>query len=106
MWRISDDLLIPVLPVQPDDSEWFSSPTQSLPEVWVQNACIEFGKTECIFKYKSISGKRIGAFKTNFPEGLDLNSNVDLLHLSMLLEQGQYSLPEIKIEPYASRANL
>ena len=106
MWRISDDLLIPVLPVQPDDSEWFSSPTQSLPEVWVQNACIEFAKTECIFKHKSISGKRIGAFKTNFPEGLELNSNVDLLQLNMLLEQGQYSLPEIKIEPYASQANL
>ncbi len=105
MWRISDDLLIPVLSVQPDDSEWFSSPTQSLPEVWVQNACVEFAKTECIFKQKSISGKRIGAFKTNFPEGLDLNSSVDLLQLNLLIDQGQYSLQEINVEPFVSRAN-
>ena len=100
MWRVSGNLLFPILPVQPDDAEWFSSPTQSLPEVWVQNACIEFAHTRCLFEQKSISGKRIGAFKTVFPEGVDLNSHADVVNLNLILDSGKYSLPTINIEPF------
>jgi len=28
MWRVKNDLLVPILPVQPDGTEWYSSPTQ------------------------------------------------------------------------------
>jgi CMP-N,N'-diacetyllegionaminic acid synthase len=101
MWRVSGNLLVPVLPVQPDEGEWYSSPTQSLPEVWVQNACIEFAYTRCLFEQKSISGKRIGAFKTVFPEGFDLNTQADVVSLNLLLDSGQYSLPTINAEPFA-----
>jgi N-acylneuraminate cytidylyltransferase len=101
MWRVSGNLLVPVLPVQPDGAEWYSSPTQSLPEVWVQNACIEFAYTRCLFEQKSISGKRIGAFKTVFPEGFDLNTQADVTDLNLLLDSGQYSLPTINAEPFA-----
>jgi CMP-N-acetylneuraminic acid synthetase len=101
MWRVSGNLLVPVLPVQPDEGEWYSSPTQSLPEVWVQNACIEFAYTHCLFEQKSISGKRIGAFKTVFPEGFDLNTQADVVSLNLLLDSGQYSLPTINAEPFA-----
>lgn len=101
MWRVSGNLLVPVLPVQPDGVEWHSSPTQSLPEVWVQNACIEFAYTRCLFEQKSISGKRIGAFNTVFPEGFDLNTQADVTNLNLLLDSGQYSLPTINAEPFA-----
>jgi N-acylneuraminate cytidylyltransferase len=101
MWRVFGNLLVPVLPVQPDEGEWYSSPTQSLPEVWVQNACIEFAYTRCLFEQKSISGKRIGAFKTVFPEGFDLNTQADVVNLRMLLGTDQYSLPTINAEPFA-----
>jgi N-acylneuraminate cytidylyltransferase len=103
MWRVSGNLLVPVLPVQPDEVEWYSSPTQSLPEVWVQNACIEFAYTRCLFEQKSISGRRIGAFKTVFPEGFDLNTQADVMSLNLLLDSGQYSLPTINAEPFAVR---
>jgi N-acylneuraminate cytidylyltransferase len=104
MWRVFGDLLVPLLPVQPENAEWYSSPTQSLPEVWVQNACIEFAYTRCLFEQNSISGKRIGAFKTIFPEGVDLNTQADLLSMNLLIESGQYSLPIINVEPYGARA--
>jgi N-acylneuraminate cytidylyltransferase len=103
MWRVSGNLLVPVLPVQPDEVEWYSTPTQSLPEVWVQNACIEFAYTRCLFEQKSISGRRIGAFKTVFPEGFDLNTQADVMSLNLLLDSGQYSLPTINAEPFAVR---
>jgi CMP-N-acetylneuraminic acid synthetase len=105
MWRVFGDLLVPLLPVQPEDAEWYSSPTQSLPEVWVQNACIEFAYTRCLFEQKSISGKRIKAFKTIFPEGLDLNTETDVLRLNFLVESSEYSLPTIKTEPFVALAN-
>ena len=100
MWRVSGNLLVPVLPVQPDEGEWYSSPTQSLPEVWVQNACIEFAYTRCLFEQKSISGKRIGAFKTVFPEGIDINSEFDFARAKMVVDEGLFSLPEVRVDPY------
>jgi N-acylneuraminate cytidylyltransferase len=102
MWRVNGNLLVPVLPVQPDEGEWYSSPTQSLPEVWVQNACIEFAYTRCLFEQNSISGKRIGAFKTIFPEGVDLNTQADVVSMKMLIVSGEYSLPKINVEPYSA----
>lgn len=101
MWRVSGNILVPVLPVQPEDGEWYSSPTQSLPEVWVQNACIEFAHSRCLFEQRSISGNRIGAFKTVFPEGFDLNTQTDVVSLNLMLNSGQYSLPTINAEPFA-----
>ena len=104
MWRVFGDLLVPLLPVQPKNAEWYSSPTQSLPEVWVQNACIEFAHTRCLFEQNSISGKRIRAFKTIFPEGVDLNTQSDVLSMKLLIESGEYSLPKINVEPYSALA--
>ena len=93
------------MPVQPDEGEWYSSPTQSLPEVWAQNACIEFAYTRCLFEQKSISGRRIGAFKTVYPEGLDLNTQNDVVSLNLLLDSRQYSLPSINAVPFSARGN-
>ncbi len=50
IWRIKGDLLIPLLSVQPDGLDWFSSPTQSLPEVWVQNASLEIAFSRCVLE--------------------------------------------------------
>jgi CMP-N,N'-diacetyllegionaminic acid synthase len=105
MWRVFGDLLVPLLPVQPENAEWYSSPTQSLPEVWVQNACIEFAYTRCIFEHNSIAGKRIGAFRTVFPEGFDLNSETDLMSLKSFVNSGKFTLPNVDVEPFGSRAN-
>ena len=100
MWRIKGDQLIPVLTVQPDGLDWFSSPTQSLPEVWVQNASLEIAFSRCVLESESISGSRIAPFKTVFPEGIDINSEFDFAKAKMVVDEGLFSLPEVRVDPY------
>jgi len=100
MWRVKNDLLVPILPVQPDGTEWYSSPTQILPEVWVQNACIEIARTSCVIEHNSISGNVIGAFKTKFPEGLDLNTELDLMRMDTVLNKDSSLLPSVTVQPF------
>lgn len=100
MWRIFDDLLVPILPVQPDGTDWFSSPTQSLPTVWVQNASLEIAHVRCVTEQNSISGKKILAFCTEFPEGIDINMEADVSMMKSVLEKSPHFLPEISVKPY------
>ena len=100
MWRIKGDHLVPLLSVQPDGLDWFSSPTQSLPEVWVQNASLEIAFSRCVFESESISGGRIAPFKTVFPEGIDINSEFDFARAKMVVDEGLVSLPEVRVDPY------
>jgi N-acylneuraminate cytidylyltransferase len=100
MWRIKGDHLIPLLSVQPDELDWFSSPTQSLPEVWVQNASLEIAFSRCVLESESISGNRIAPFKTVFPEGIDINSEFDFARAKMVVNEGLFSLPEVGVDPY------
>ena len=100
MWRIKGDHLIPLLSVQPDGLDWFSSPTQSLPEVWVQNASLEIAFSRCVLESESISGGRIAPFKTVFPEGIDINSEFDFARAKMVVDEGLVSLPEVRVDPY------
>ena len=100
MWRIKGDHLIPLLSVQPDGLDWFSSPTQSLPEVWVQNASLEIAFSRCVLESESISGNRIAPFKTVFPEGIDINSEFDFARAKMVVDEGLFSLPEVRVDPY------
>ena len=99
MWRIKGDYLVPLLSMQPDGLDWFSSPTQSLPEVWVQNASIEIAFSRCVLESQSISGNRIAPFKTVFPEGIDINSEFDFARAKMVVDEGLFSLPEVRIAP-------
>ena len=100
MWRIKGDHLVPLLSVQPDGLDWFSSPTQSLPEVWVQNASLEIAFSRCVLESESISGNRIAPFKTLFPEGIDINSEFDFARAKMVVDEGLFSLPEVRVDPY------
>lgn len=100
MWQIKGDHLVPLLSVQPDGIDWFSSPTQSLPEVWVQNASLEIAFSRCVLESESISGSRIAPFKTVFPEGIDINSEFDFAKAKMVVDEGLFSLPEVRVDPY------
>jgi N-acylneuraminate cytidylyltransferase len=100
MWRIKGDHLVPLLSVQPDGLDWFSSPTQSLPEVWVQNASLEIAFSQCVLESESISGSRIAPFRTVFPEGIDINSEFDFARAKMVVDEGLFSLPEVRVNPY------
>jgi len=99
MWRFLDDLLVPVLAVQPEGTQWFSSPTQSLPEVWVQNASLEIARVKCVTDQNSISGSKIIGFKTQFPEGIDINLPEDVLMMKNVIGKFPHSMPTISVDP-------
>ena len=91
---------MPVMPRQDSGVDWFSSPTQTLPEVWVQNASLEFAHVRCVLNDRSITGKLILPFKTIFPEGLDINRPEDISRIESLVSQSAESLPRIKQRPF------
>lgn len=102
MWTIKENRLMPLLSRSDEGVDWFSSPTQSLPEVWAQNASLEIANVRCVTEMQSISGKTILPFKTVFPEGFDLNSPEDLRLIEDLLSQKKVTLPEVNSISYKS----
>ena len=88
MWRIERGLLRPVLGgSHPDGTPYHSSPTQSLPEVYVQNASLEMARTSVIEATKTISGYRIAPFLTDGLEGFDINTEDDFLKADSLMSE-------------------
>lgn len=100
MWRIVENRLVPVMARQDSGVDWFSSPTQTLPEVWVQNASLEFAHVRCVLSERSITGKAILPFKTKFPEGLDINRPEDIVRVEGVVSQSAESLPRIRQRPF------
>jgi CMP-N,N'-diacetyllegionaminic acid synthase len=80
MWQFESGskLMQPVIRgVHPDGTPYHSSPTQSLPAVYMQNASLEMAQTWVIEGTKSISGYSIAPFLTDTLEGFDINSEAD-----------------------------
>lgn len=100
MWRIMDHRLVPVMARLDSGVDWFSSPTQTLPEVWVQNASLEFAYASCVLRDRSITGKVIRPFKTKYPEGFDINIPEDILRIEKLVFESSKILPVIKQLPF------
>lgn len=100
MWTIANNRLVPIMRRQDAGVDWFSSPTQSLPEVWVQNASLEIAHVRCVTHLNSISGDVIVPFKTEFPEGLDVNRPDDLTRLEQLVKDSQELLPKVGAAPF------
>ena len=79
MWTVGrHGLLEPVMDGHhPDGTPWHSSPTQSLPEVYRQNASLEIARTDMIRATGMISGVRVWPLLTDPIESLDLNTPED-----------------------------
>ena len=70
--------IVPLLNRQRDDgTPWHSSPTQSLPTVYVQNASLEMAWTYVVRDLHSISGTKISPFFIEGYEGFDINTESD-----------------------------
>jgi len=90
MWIVSDDgLMSPVLAGNhPDGTPWHSSPTQSLPEVYAQNASLEIARVDMIRAMGTISGYRVRPLLTDPIEGMDLNTPADWAEAECVIEAG------------------
>lgn len=78
MWVDDGKWIAPLLDKQhPDGTPWHSSPTQSLPLVYVQNASLEMAWTFVLKQYKTISGEHVAPFLTEPLESVDINTPED-----------------------------
>lgn len=100
MWKIVNNKLDPLMQRSDGGVDWFSSPTQSLPEIWVQNASMEFAHMRCLSEFNSITGRVIAPFKTVFPEGFDINRPEDVVALQSLVDTSPNLLPVVKQPPF------
>lgn len=77
----------------PDGTPWHSSPTQTLPRYYVQNACLEMGWTANLTTYGTIHGRKVDPFFTTGHEGHDLNTPADWRAAEGLAGTGEAVLP-------------
>jgi CMP-N,N'-diacetyllegionaminic acid synthase len=84
---------------QPDGTPWHSSPTQSLPAYYVQNASLEMGWGANVWTYGTLHGKKAAPFFTEGHEGFDLNYARDLREADYLLASGEATLPPVLVAP-------
>ena len=95
MWYLRGSRLFPLL-MSPEDKPWHSQQTQSLPEVWVQNASLEIANTRMMFDTKTIAGTNVEPFFTIGNEGFDINEPWDFIRAEYLIKHRGAVLPEVE----------
>jgi CMP-N,N'-diacetyllegionaminic acid synthase len=86
MWILDQNLsATPFLDQKNNASPTYNSPTQSLGNVWVQNASLEWARVKRVIETQSISGNRVLGFEMPGLEGFDINSQEDWDYLEYLL---------------------
>ena len=87
MWTFEGRYMRPVMDgLHPDGTPWHSSPTQSLPAVYMQNASLEMAQTWALLATKSISGYIIAPLLTDGREGFDLNTPEDFAEAERIVQ--------------------
>jgi CMP-N-acetylneuraminic acid synthetase len=71
-------------------------PTQTLPEIWVQNASLEIVKLKSVLRTGSISGNNVIGFELPNPEGFDINTEEDWEYLQFLVANNPEILNTLK----------
>ena len=98
MWVRQAGSIVPLMPYAHDNGvAWHSSPTQSLPEVYVQNASLEMGLTHNIVTCNSLTGRSVAPFLTGGYEGFDINTEDDWQRAVHLLAARQATLPPVAV---------
>ncbi len=90
MWIIEGDLMSPFL-----KTGMHSTPYQSLPGIYIQNASLEIAWSY-VLKKDSISGYIIKPFFTKGYEGFDINEPYDIKFAEWLVETKQARLPVVR----------
>lgn len=87
MWVDDGKLIRPLLDRRHDDgTPWHSSPTQSLPRVYLQNASLEMAWTWVVAATGTISGLHVAPLLTDPVEGFDINTPEDFDQAARLME--------------------
>lgn len=103
MWQKSGGgRIIPFMPLinETTSVESHSSPFQTLPPVFVQDASLEFCYVWVTRRLNSLTGTSILGFEMPGYEGFDINYLEDFETLSRLVNEGQVAIPDLAIDPY------
>ncbi|MBN1166549.1 MAG: acylneuraminate cytidylyltransferase family protein [Methanospirillaceae archaeon] len=100
MWIVRGKKMYPLLPFGSEKQPWHSSPTQSLPDIYIQNASLEIAWTKVAIEKGTISGEMIVPFFTEGLEGFDINYPYDWQVAEELIRTKQAILPSITQIPY------
>jgi len=100
MWMVRNNRMLPLLPFDIDGVAWHSSQYANLPEIFIQNASLEFAYTKIVTDLGSISGECILPFFTRGLEGFDINTPEDWTLAETYFNSNQAELPEIQYAPY------
>ena len=95
MWVVRGQRMFPLLPFGPAEQPWHSTPYQSLPQVFVQNASLEIAWTRVVLERRTIAGDVIVPFLTEGYEGFDINAPSDWMVAERLLADGAVTLPAV-----------
>jgi N-acylneuraminate cytidylyltransferase len=95
MWVLQGDRMAPLLPAPPGTQPYHSTPYQTLPPVYVQNASLELAATRVVFDTRTIAGEVIVPFITEVYEGFDINDPTDWILAGHLLADGAVALPAV-----------
>ena len=100
MWIVNGTRMTPLLPHGPVDQPWHSSQTQTLPDVYVQNASLEIAWTRVVSNGRTIAGNVMMPFFTDGFEGFDVNTPDDWLLAEHHVARGDAKLPSVRQSPY------
>ena len=100
MWVVRGERMFPLLPFGPAEQPWHSTPYQTLPPVYVQNASLEMAWTRVVFERRSIAGDVLVPFVTKGHEGFDINDPYDWMVAERLLADGAVTLSPIARAPF------
>ena len=101
MWIVNGRRMTPLLPDGPTAQPWHSSQTQTLPEVYVQNASLEIAWTRVVFEGRTIAGQVVMPFMTDGLEGFDVNSREDWILAERFVANGEAELPSVRQRAYS-----
>ena len=93
--------MLPVLPFGQGEQPWHSTPYQSLPRIYAQNASLEIAWTRTVTERRTIAGDTLVPFLTEGFEGFDINDLYDWIVAERLLADGAVQLPLVRQTPYA-----
>ena len=95
MWVIHGRRMLPILPFVNGTTPWHSSQYAALPDIYVQDASLEFAWSRVALEQNSIAGEAIIPFISLGLEGFDINQPEDWLLAEHYLAAGKARLPVI-----------
>ena len=95
MWTIQNEYMIPLINEEISGTPWHSNQTSALPEVYVQDASLEFSWTRNLKEGKGISGSVVIPFISENFEGFDINTPYDWDYAESLILNGLVDIPRI-----------